>query len=54
MYRDEQRKYDDAVKFEILVKWLLESIKNNCVNISNLKQLLIALGTEIREENNNE
>lgn len=50
MYREDIRKYDDSVKYEVLVNWLLESLKENYISQENLKKLLISLGIEIKEE----
>lgn len=41
---------EDSIKYDVLVNWLLESLKDNYVSESNLKLLLKALGVEIKEE----
>lgn len=44
--------FEDSVKYDVLVNYLLDSMKDDYISIENLKKLLRALGIEERNDNN--
>ena len=43
--------FEDSIKFDVLVEYLLDAINDDYISIENLKKILKALGVPITERN---